>query len=87
MIYNYLDNGDYALIPDWHWAPYKTIAEENQRKVETYVMFDENLQFSTKDLKEKAAKLLAKQNQILVIFNTPGHNPTGYSLSKRTGRS
>ena len=82
MIYNYLDNGDYALIPDWHWAPYKTIAEENQRKVETYVMFDENLQFSTKDLKEKAAKLLAKQNQILVIFNTPGHNPTGYSLSE-----
>lgn len=82
MIYNYLDNGEAALIPDWFWAPYKTIAEENQRRAETYTMFDEELKFFTKDIKEKAKKYLAAQNQILVIFNTPGHNPTGYSLSE-----
>ncbi|MEA4891271.1 MAG: aminotransferase class I/II-fold pyridoxal phosphate-dependent enzyme [Peptococcaceae bacterium] len=82
MIYNYLDNGEAVLIPDWFWAPYKTIAEENQRKTVTYTMFDADLKFSAGDLKEKAKKYLDLQKQILVIFNTPGHNPTGYSLSK-----
>jgi len=81
MIYNYLDNGEKVLIPDWHWAPYKTIAEENQRVAVTYEMFDENLEFSIKDLKAKAKKVLTEQDHLLVIFNTPGHNPTGYSLS------
>jgi len=40
MIYNYLNNGETVLIPDWYWAPYKTIAQENQRVAETYTMFD-----------------------------------------------
>lgn len=81
MIYNYLNNGETVLIPDWHWAPYKTIAQENQRQTETYTMFDEDLKFSTADLKAKTKALLQKQDNLLVIFNTPGHNPTGYSLS------
>lgn len=81
MIYNYLNNGETVLIPDWYWAPYKTIAQENQRVAETYTMFDENLKFSTADLKAKAIALLEKQDNLLVIFNTPGHNPTGYSLT------
>lgn len=82
MIFNYLDEGEAVLIPDWFWAPYKTIAEECQRSYATYEMFDENLQFTTKDIKAKAQQYLEKQNQLLVIFNTPGHNPTGYSLSE-----
>ncbi len=81
MIYNYLNNGETVLIPDWYWAPYKTIAQENQRVAETYTMFDENLKFSTEDLKAKTNALLKKQDNLLVIFNTPGHNPTGYSLT------
>jgi aromatic-amino-acid transaminase len=81
MIYNYLENGEKVLIPDWHWAPYKTIAEENQRLTKTYAMFDSNLQFTTEDIKAKTKALLKQQDHLLVIFNTPGHNPTGYSLS------
>jgi aromatic-amino-acid transaminase len=81
MIYNYLNNGEAVLIPDWHWAPYETIAQENQRIAKTYEMFDENLQFTTKDIKAKVKEVLAKQDNLLIIFNTPGHNPTGYSLS------
>lgn len=81
MIYNYLENGETVLIPDWYWAPYKTIAQENQRVAETYEMFDENLNYTNKDLMAKAKAVLKEQNNLLVIINTPGHNPTGYSLT------
>jgi len=81
MMYNYLENGDYVLIPDWCWGAYKTIAGECQRQVATYALFNSNLCFDSTSVKEKSAELIEKQNQILAIFNTPGHNPTGYSIS------
>ena len=33
-------------------------------------------------MKEKVEELLAKQDNLLYILNTPAHNPTGYSLSE-----
>ena len=81
MVCNYLNEGDTLLIPDWLWSPYKTIATECAVKTETYQMFDEGLNFITKSIKEKCVACLEKQDTLLIIFNTPGHNPTGYSLS------
>jgi len=79
---NYLDRGETVLIPDWLWSPYKTIALECAKKTESYQMFDENLNFTTKDIKAKSQACLDKQDHLLIIFNTPGHNPTGYSMSE-----
>ncbi|MCL1848814.1 MAG: aminotransferase class I/II-fold pyridoxal phosphate-dependent enzyme [Clostridiales bacterium] len=81
MVSNYLDKGDTLLIPDWLWSPYKTIASECSVKTESYRMFDENLQFSLESIKEKSQACLENQERLLIIFNTPGHNPTGYSMS------
>ena len=44
-------------------------------------MFDENDQFNLKGMKEKALEILAKQNTLMAIFNTPANNPSGYSMT------
>lgn len=78
---NYTELGDKILIPDWHWAPYKTIAEENRRSWEIFPMFNEEGNFNIKAYEEAMLKLLEKQGRVLSILNTPAHNPTGYSIS------
>jgi aromatic-amino-acid transaminase len=81
IVYNYLEKGQKVLIPDWLWEPYCTIADENQRGVETYKMFDQDYKFNHSSIEQKAGGLLEHQNSIVTIFNTPAHNPTGYSMS------
>lgn len=81
VFFNYLEDGQKALIPDWFWGPYRTIAQEHKRGIETYQMFDENNQFILTSIKEKTQELLRNQDNLVVVFNTPGHNPTGYTIN------
>ena len=81
VFYNYVEEGQKALIPDWFWGPYRTIAAEHLRGVDTYAMFDENYEFTLNSLKEKIQELLKVQDNLVIVFNTPAHNPTGYTMS------
>ncbi|QNB46360.1 aminotransferase class I/II-fold pyridoxal phosphate-dependent enzyme [Thermanaerosceptrum fracticalcis] len=81
VFYNYVEEGQKALIPDWFWGPYRTIADEHLRGVDTYAMFDENYEFTLNSLKEKTQELLKVQDNLVIVFNTPAHNPTGYTMS------
>lgn len=78
---NYTEFGDKVLIPDWYWAPYSTIADENRRQTVTFDLFDEQGNFNMTSYKSRFLELLKKQNRVLSILNTPAHNPTGYSLT------
>lgn len=78
---NYLEQGQKALIPDWAWGNYKTLANEHQREIDTYQLFDENYVFNAASLKEKVQELLKEQDNLVIVFNTPAHNPTGYSMT------
>lgn len=80
-ICNYSEFGDQILIPDWYWAPYSTIADENRRSTTTFALFSETGDFNIASYKEAFLKLLNKQGRVLSILNTPAHNPTGYSIS------
>lgn len=80
-IVNYSKPGDKVLTSDWHWAPYNTIAGEVGRSIATYEMFDEKGGFNTADFSSKVKELTAAQGSLVIILNTPAHNPTGYSLS------
>ena len=53
-----------------------------QRKLDTYKMLTEDGKFNLSALEEKVKDVLARQNSIMVIINTPAHNPTGYSLTR-----
>ena len=78
---NYTDAGDEVLTHDWCWANYKGIADEHGRSVKTFRFFDEEGNFDSADLKLKLDELASKKDQVLLIINTPAHNPTGYSLT------
>ena len=80
-IWNYTDNGDTVLRSDWYWGAYKVLCQDMGRNFTTYKMLDENNKFNLPALKEKVDELLAKQDNLLYLLNTPAHNPTGYSLS------
>ena len=80
-IANYTDRGDSVLVADWYWSPYGTIAAEQGRKVETFAFFNDERKFNAEDFRAKAESLLSKQQRLVIILNTPAHNPTGYSLT------
>lgn len=81
-IWNYLDEGEVALCSDWYWGAYKVLCADMHRGFTTYKMLDENNKFNLAALQEKVDEVLAKQDNLLYLLNTPAHNPTGYSLSE-----
>jgi aromatic-amino-acid transaminase len=81
VISNYSDGGDKVLTSDWHWAPYNTIAGEIGRSIDTFKLFTEDGKFNGESLNDKMKELLAEQESLVIILNTPAHNPTGYSLT------
>ncbi|MEN1761357.1 aminotransferase class I/II-fold pyridoxal phosphate-dependent enzyme [Anoxynatronum sibiricum] len=80
-VWNYMEPGETLLTSDWFWAPYRTIAEEHGRKMTTFTLFDEKKAFNLASFKEKVQELADHQERVLVVLNTPAHNPTGYSLT------
>ena len=62
-------------------ADYSEIGDE-VLKLTTYQLFDEHQNFNINSFRNKVESLLKKQNSLLIIINTPAHNPTGYSLSE-----
>lgn len=81
VISNYSSPGDKIITSDWHWAPYNTIAGEIGRFVEVFELFTQDRKFNAQSLKAKVTELLALQESLVIILNTPAHNPTGYSLT------
>lgn len=80
-IANYSQPGDKVLTSDWHWSPYNTIAGEIRRRVDTFSFFTEDRKFNWQSFREKVLQLLDTQDSLVIILNTPAHNPTGYSLT------
>lgn len=78
---NYTNIGDEILTHDWCWANYKGIADEHGRGIRTFRFFDEDGALDAASLKAELDDLAGRQDQVLLIINTPAHNPTGYSLT------
>ena len=78
---NFSAPGDRVLVADWFWAPYKTICSEIGREIQTFRFFDEEGNFNIADFKANVLELLDVQDSLVIIINSPAHNPTGYSLS------
>ena len=81
VIKNYSQVGDCVLTHDWCWANYRNIASEHGRKLATFRFFDEDGNFDADDLENRLNELAVHQDQVVLMINSPAHNPTGYSLS------
>jgi aromatic-amino-acid transaminase len=77
---NFLEVGQALLTTSFYWGPYKTLAEDSDRKVETFRMFDERGRLDVADFAAKLKKQLDEQGRVLAILNSPCHNPTSYSF-------
>ena len=80
-IWNYSEPGDTVLTSDWYWGPYKVFCRDMGRKLDTYKMLTDDNEYNLPALTAKVTEILAKQDSLVVIINTPAHNPTGYSLT------
>ena len=78
---NYVERGDQVLTSDWFWGTYNIICQELGSSVTTFTLFDEANNFNHTAFSAAVDALCKKQDSLLIILNTPAHNPTGYSLS------
>lgn len=83
MIHNYTEPGDEVLTADWYWGAYRVICSDTGRTLVTYSLFDEHNNFNHEAFQNRVNELAAKQTNVVVIFNTPGNNPTGYSIEDK----
>lgn len=80
-IVNYSKVGDKVLTSDWFWGPYNTIAQEHGRSIATFTLFDEDGCFNIASFEERVKELAADQGKLVILLNTPAHNPTGYTIT------
>ncbi|HWQ09310.1 MAG TPA: aminotransferase class I/II-fold pyridoxal phosphate-dependent enzyme, partial [Holophaga sp.] len=60
----------------------QVICDDISRKLETFAFLDERQAFNAADFERKVRELLGRQDRLVVVLNTPNHNPTGYSLTE-----
>lgn len=79
-IVNFLGLRESLLTTSFFWGPYKTLADESDRQLRTFSMFDRDHHLDVDDFARQLDAVLAEQGRALVLLNSPCHNPTGYSF-------
>lgn len=80
-IFTYADEGDPVISHDYYWGPYKKICDEFGRDFISYNFFTDDYKFDIDSYKACMEKSLENKDRLVSIINSPGNNPTGYSLS------
>ena len=83
LVHNYTEPGDEVLTADWYWGAYRVICSDTGRTLVTYSLFDEHNNFNHDAFQHRVKELAAKQTNVVILFNTPGNNPTGYSVEDK----
>ena len=84
---NFLESGQAMLTTSFYWGPYQTLADECERRLETFSMFAKDGSFDVDALDAAVTKQLAAQGRVLLFLNDPCHNPTGYSMRESEWRA
>lgn len=79
-VVSFLEPGQTLLTSSFYWGPYKTLADEGDRRIKTFRMFDERGRLDVADLERALRELLQAEGRALIFLNTPCNNPTGYSF-------
>jgi aromatic-amino-acid transaminase len=85
-IANFLEPGQALLTTSFYWGPYLTLADEADRRVETFSMFTRGEAsagvIDVEALDRALARQIESQGRVLLFLNDPCHNPTGYSMRR-----
>lgn len=79
-LWTFLNQGDYAICPNWYWPAYLTMCEEFDREFKTYEFLDEDFNFNLEEFTKSLDFALEKRDRVVCIFNSPANNPTGFSI-------
>jgi aromatic-amino-acid transaminase len=79
-IANWLLPGQALLTTSFYWGPYQTLADEADRKLQTFAMFGSDGKIDVGAFDRALGELLLRQDRALIFLNDPCHNPTGYSM-------
>ena len=80
-IFSYADIGDPVICHDYFWQPYQKMCIEFDRDFRTYNFFTKDFKFDLEAYKACQDEALKDHDRMVSIINSPGNNPTGYSLS------
>jgi aromatic-amino-acid transaminase len=84
---NFLEPGQSVLTASYYWGPYKTLADEGDRGLDTFRFFNEQGRLDLVDFERALGASLDAQGRALVFLNSPCNNPTGYSFDDEEWRS
>jgi aromatic-amino-acid transaminase len=90
VISTFLEPGQSLLTTSYYWAPYETLADEHQRRVQTFDMFDPKsgaTRINFEALDRKLGEIMAAQKRAVLFINDPCQNPTGYSMNDEDWRA
>ncbi|MBP3891808.1 MAG: aminotransferase class I/II-fold pyridoxal phosphate-dependent enzyme [Solobacterium sp.] len=76
----FLEANQTIILPDVAWGSYRIMANQFQFDIATYEMFEDD-HFNLASLKAQVENVKQKQDRVVIVLNSPCHNPTGYSLS------
>lgn len=82
----FLEPKQALLTTSRYWSPYKTIADENDRGIETFEMFGPDGELDVGALARGVNAHLDRQGRVLLFINDPCQNPTGYTMHERQWR-
>lgn len=80
-VFSYADENDPVMTHDYYWGPYKKICYEFNRDFRTYNFFTDDFKFDLKAYEKCQDEALKDKDRLVSIINSPGNNPTGYSLT------
>ena len=80
-IFSYADVGDPVICHDYFWQPYKKMCDEFERDFRTYNFLTDDFKFDIKAYEKAQNEALKDHDRMVSIINSPGNNPTGYSLT------
>ncbi len=85
-IWDFLEQGDSVVTHDYFWSPYRSIVEDAGRVFETFKTFLGDGHFNVKGALERVEQKLVERDRVMLLLNTPCHNPTGCSITEKEWR-
>ena len=79
--WNFLSPGDCLVTHDYFWGPYRTICEDTGRRFVTFPTFLPSGAFNIDGVLATVSSALADRERVLLLLNTPCHNPTGGAIT------
>lgn len=79
--FNYLNEGEVAITTSYYWGNYRSMLTEVGRDIKTFNTFTSDGHFDLAACEAACQEVAKSQTNVMLILNTPAHNPTGLAVS------